>query len=209
MPATLVRSAADAHVYRIAVEVLVGGGLVAFPTDTVYGLGSLVGDGRAVERIYAAKGRPPEKAIPVLLGVVDDLGRVTAAVTPLAEKLARRFWPGPLTLVLPKNPILPEAVSSGKTVGVRIPDHPVALSLLRQAGPLAVSSANRSGSASPCTADEVLQQLDGRIDLLIDGGRTPGGCPSTVVDCLGPDPQILRAGPITLDQLLAALGRNL
>jgi L-threonylcarbamoyladenylate synthase len=100
-------------------------------------------------------------------------------------------------------------VSAGETLGVRIPDHPVARGLLCQAGPMAVTSANLSGQASPCTAAEVLEQLDGRIDLVIDGGRTPGGVPSTVVDCLGSEPRILREGPVSLDQLLAAAGGNL
>ncbi len=189
-----------------ALTTLRAGGLIAFPTDTVYGVGALAFDGAAVESIYAAKGRGTEKAIPVLLGDADDLKDVAVTVSEIAEKLAARFWPGPLTLVVPKHPDLPEAVSTAPTVGVRVPDHPVARALLRVAGPLAVSSANISGQPSPSTADEVFNQLGGRIALVIDGGRTPGGMPSTVVDCLGAQPVILREGPITLDDIQNALG---
>jgi len=188
-----------------ALEILRSGRLVAFPTDTVYGLGALAFDAAAVEKIYAAKGRSTEKAIPILLGDPDQLGQVAAQVTPIASKLAARFWPGPLTLVVPKHPSLPEAISSTPTVGVRVPDHSLARALLRATGPMAVTSANRSGHASPCTAQEVYTQLGGRIPLIIDGGRTPGGIPSTVVNCLGAEPQILREGPITLAQIQAVL----
>jgi L-threonylcarbamoyladenylate synthase len=209
MMETLLLPASDPRTFQAAAEILARGGLVAFPTDTVYGLGTLVFDGPAVERIYAAKQRPVEKAIPVLIGTPDDLPRIVPSVPVVAERLASRFWPGPLTLVLPKRPEIPVSVSAGETIGVRIPDHPVARRLLSQAGPMAVTSANLSGQASPCTADEVLQQLNGRIDLVIDGGRTPGGVPSTVVDCLGTELKILRAGPLSLDQLLAAAGSDL
>jgi len=186
-----------------AVEVLCSGGLVAFPTDTVYGVGSLVFIQAAVESIYAAKDRPVEKAIPVLLGDVDDLAKVTAFVPEMALTLAARFWPGPLTLVVPKHPDLPEAISATPTVGVRVPDHAVARALLRAAGPLAVTSANRSGQPSPRTAREVIAQLGGRIALVIDGGQTPGGVPSTVVNCLGAEPQVLREGPVSAEQIRA------
>jgi len=191
-----------------ALEILRGGGLVVFPTDTVYGVGALAFDGAAVESIYIAKGRPAEKAIPILLGDPDDLAKVTLDVPEIAAKLAARFWPGPLTLVVPKHPSLPEAVTAAPTVGVRVPDHPVARALLRAAGPMAVTSANLSGQASPSTAEEVLAQLGGRIALILDGGKTPGGVPSTVVNCLGAEPQILREGPIMLEQINSALFPN-
>jgi L-threonylcarbamoyladenylate synthase len=203
---TLFIPSTDATVYSQALEILRGGGLVAFPTDTVYGVGALAFDGAAVESIYAAKERPVEKAIPVLLGDISDLNKVASAVPPMALTLAVHFWPGPLTLVVPKHPDLPEAVSATATVGVRLPDHPVARALLRTAGPLAVTSANRSGEANPSTAREVLEQLGGRIALIIDGGRTPGGVPSTVVDCTGAGLQILRAGPLGLDDIRTVLG---
>jgi len=189
-----------------ALEVLRRGGLVAFPTDTVYGVGSLAFNGAAIESIYAAKDRPPDKAVPVLVGVVDDLARVAFDVPEMAAKLASRFWPGPLTLIFPKHPALPAVVSANGTVGVRIPDHAAARKLLRLAGPMAVTSANISGQPSPSTAAEVFAQLGGRIPLILDGGTTPGGVPSTVVDCVGPDPQVLREGPLTREDILAALG---
>jgi len=184
-----------------ALELLKRGGLVAFPTDTVYGVGALAFDAKAVESIYAAKDRPVEKAIPILIGGPEDLDKVTAELTPTAAKLSARFWPGPLTLVVPKHLNLPEVVSATPTVGVRVPDHPVARTLLRAAGPLAVTSANISGEASPRTAEEVNRQLNGRIPLILDGGETPGGVPSTVVNCLGTEPVILREGPITMKDI--------
>ena len=202
---TEILSAQDPSTIPRALAVLRGGGLVAFPTDTVYGLGALAFDAAAIEKIYAAKGRSTEKAIPILLGDAADLEQITAQVSEMALRLAGRFWPGPLTLVVPKHPSLPEAVSSTPTVGVRVPDHPVARALLRAAGPMAVTSANLSGQASPCTAQEVYAQLGGRIPLILDGGGTLGGVPSTVVNCLGAEPQILREGPVTLAQIQAVL----
>ena len=184
-----------------ALENLKRGGLVAFPTDTVYGVGALAFDAAAVESIYTAKNRPVEKAIPILIGEPEDLGKVTAEVPPIAAKLATRFWPGPLTLVVPKHPNLPDVVSEGPTVGVRVPDHPVARALLTAAGPMAVTSANISGGESPNTAESVSSQLNGRIPLILDGGETPGGVPSTVVNCLGTEPVILREGPVTLKDI--------
>jgi L-threonylcarbamoyladenylate synthase len=160
----------------------------------------------AVGRIYIAKDRPDDKAIPVLIGASTDLEKVTLEVPEAATRLAARFWPGPLTLVVPKRPDLPETVSATPTVGVRVPDHALARKLLLAAGPMAVTSANISGQPSPSTAQEVLGQLGGRIALIIDGGKTPGGIPSTVVDCSGPEIRILREGPILKDQIWAALG---
>jgi L-threonylcarbamoyladenylate synthase len=188
-----------------ALEVLLSGGLVAFPTDTVYGVGALAFDGEAVESIYAAKERPVEKAIPVLIGDGDDLKKVAEEIPLFAARLIARFWPGPLTVLVPKKETLPEIVSSNPSVGVRVPDHDVARALLRLAGPLAVTSANRSSQPSPTTAQEVSEQLGGRIALILDGGKTPGGVPSTLVDCTGQDIQILREGPISLEQLLNAI----
>lgn len=188
-----------------ALRILRAGGLAAFPTDTVYGVGALAFDSPAVESIYAAKDRPVEKAIPILIADVDDLDKVAVDVPPMARILAARFWPGPLTLVVPKQPTLPEAVSATATVAVRIPDHPVARALLRAAGPMAVTSANLSGQPSPVDAEEVMRQLNGRIPLILDGGLTPGGFPSTLVDCLGAEPVLLREGPLTKEQILAVL----
>ena len=186
-----------------ALEILRNGGLVAFPTDTVYGLGALAFDGKAVESIYLAKDRPVEKAIPVLIWDASDLEKISDDIPERTRALASRFWPGPLTLLVPKKPTLPESVSATATVAVRVPDHAVARELLRAAGPMAVTSANLSGQASPSTAQEVLAQLNGRIDLILDGGTTPGGVPSTLVDCSSNEIKILRAGPITLAELLS------
>jgi len=188
-----------------ALEVLERGGLVAFPTDTVYGVGALAFNGDAVKSIYTAKKRPVEKAIPILLGGLEDLDKVAAEVPQIAEKLASRFWPGPLTLVVPKHPRLPGVVSELSTVGVRMPDHLVAQGLLRATGPMAVSSANISGQDNPETAQEVMSQLSGRIHLVLDGGKTPGGVPSTVADCTGVKPVILREGPVTLEEIQKTL----
>jgi L-threonylcarbamoyladenylate synthase len=188
-----------------ALAVLHNGGLVAFPTDTVYGVGTLAFNGVAVGSIYVAKDRPVEKAIPVLMGDSTDLAKVTLEVPEAAGRLAARFWPGPLTLVLPKHPNLPETVSATGTVGVRVPDHAIAQALLLAAGPMAVTSANLSGQPNPSTAQEVFGQLGGRIALIIDGGKTPGGVPSTVVDCSGMELQFLREGPISRDEIRAVL----
>lgn len=188
-----------------ALEVLKSGGLVAFPTDTVYGVGTLAFDNAAIESIYTAKDRPIEKAIPILIGEMSDLDKVAVDIPNMARIFASRFWPGPLTCVVPKKQTLPLAVSATSTVAVRIPDHPDARALLIAAGPMAVTSANISGQPSPVTAMEVFNQLNGRIPLILDGGTTPGGIPSTLVDCTGEQPIILREGPISLNDLLAAL----
>ena len=197
-----------ANAMDAALGVLRAGGLVAFPTDTVYGIGALAFDEKAVQSIYEAKGRSDEKAIPVLLAGTAELDQVSHSLPRMARLLAEQFWPGPLTLVVPKVSRLPSAVSASDTVGVRVPDHPVALALLKRSGPLAVTSANLSGQPSPCTAQDVLQQLDGRVPLILDAGRTPGGIPSTVLDCTRAEPHILRAGPITLEEIRAVLHRH-
>jgi len=198
---TRIVSADSPTAIQQALEVLNKGGLVAFPTDTVYGVSALVFDGPAVEYIYLAKDRPIEKAIPVLIGDAEAMEKVGMNIPKIAYSLAARFWPGPLTVVIPKKPTLPESVSATATVGVRVPDHEVARTLLRTAGPLAVTSANISGQPSPSTAEEVFAQLGGRIDLIIDGGKTPGGIPSTVLDCTESELKILRAGPISLEEI--------
>ncbi|CAG1015597.1 Threonylcarbamoyl-AMP synthase [Anaerolineales bacterium] len=188
-----------------ALRILRSGGIVAFPTDTVYGVGSLAFDNTAIESIYTAKDRPVEKAIPILIADLDDIYKVAEGIPDMALRFAVHFWPGPLTCVVPKKPILPSAVSATPTVAVRIPDHIDARALLRAAGPMAVTSANISGHPSPSTAQEVYDQLDGRIPLILDGGKTPGGLPSTLVDCTGEQPIILRQGPISLSELMTVL----
>jgi L-threonylcarbamoyladenylate synthase len=194
-----------AHEIQSALKILHSGGIIAFPTDTVYGLGALAFKHPAIESIYTAKNRPIEKAIPVLIADIDQLDDVAVDIPHMARIFAARFWPGPLTCIVPKKQTLPLAVSATSTVAVRIPDHPDTRALLRAAGPMAVTSANISGQASPSTAQEVYEQLNNRIPLILDGGKTKGGIPSTLVDCTGDEPVILREGPIKLAELLTAL----
>ncbi len=176
-----------------AAAALAQGELVAFPTDTVYGLAA--GHGHVL-KLFAAKDRPRDKRIPVLLADLANLD-ASAIVTPLARRLAARFWPGPLSIVL-------TAPGRG-TLAFRVPDHPVARQLLAASGGgLPVTSANRSGGADCLTAQEVVAQLGGRVALVLDGGRAPGGVPSTVVDCTGTTPVILREGAVSRDALLEA-----
>lgn len=198
---TIIVSSQDPEALDRAERLLRQGDLVAFPTDTVYGLGAALFNLQSIDRLYVVKGRDAAKAIAVLVGDENALGQVAGALSGFAARLARRFWPGPLTLVVAAHPALPANLSPLPTVGVRMPDHPVALALLRRTGPLAVTSANRSGEPSATTAEEVYAQLGGRIPLILDGGRCPGGLPSTVVDCTGSEPVILRPGPISLQQL--------
>ncbi len=192
-----------------ALRVLGQSGLVAFPTDTVYGVGAHAFLPEAVERIYHVKGRSLRKAIPLLLDSVDRLGKVTEVVPENALVLAERFWPGPLTMVLPRSPDVPDIVTAGgPSVAVRVPDHDFALRLIREAGGvLAATSANLSGRPDPVTAQEVLGYLEGRIDLILDGGPCPGGVPSTVVDLTRPSPRVVRTGAITSKELDEALAR--
>jgi L-threonylcarbamoyladenylate synthase len=191
-----------------AAEVLRGGALVAFPTETVYGLGAHALDPEAVERIYRAKGRPSYN--PLIVHVADaDAARNLAGEWPeAAERLAARFWPGPLTLVVPKSPAIPDAVSAGlATVALRVPAHPVAHALLRAAGiPVAAPSANRSTQVSPTTAEHVRRGLGDRVDLILDGGPCPVGIESTVLSLAGPVPTVLRPGTISIDELRAVIG---
>lgn len=195
----------DAEGLAAAMEILAANGLVAFPTDTVYGLGALAFDEFAVASLYDVKERGMDKAIPILIGEFSQLADVTSRVPPMAAKLAKRFWPGPLTMVLPRHRDIPYAVTPYETVGVRIPNLIALRKLLRLTGPMAVTSANISGQSSPSTAGGVQAQLGGRIPLILDGGATRGGIPSTLVDCTGDEPVILREGPITLDEILQAL----
>lgn len=202
---TQIVPAKSPHALSHALDILMSGGLVAFPTDTVYGVGALAFDGKAVESIYIAKDRPIEKAIPILIADAEDMEKVGRDIPQIAYRLAARFWPGPLTCVIPKKPTLPETVSATPTIGVRVPDHEVTRALLRAAGPMAVTSANTSGGKSPSTAEEVFAQLNSRIPLILDGGATPGGVPSTVVDCSTGELKIVRAGPISEQEIFSAL----
>ena len=198
----------DPAVLKLAASILKQGGLVAFATETVYGLGAVATNSEAVTRIFEAKGRPARNPVIVhVTGVaqarecVDDWPRA-------AETLAARFWPGPLTLVLKRSAIIPDVVTAGlDTVAVRVPVGKVALGLIeRTEEPIAAPSANRSNRLSPTRALHVLADLDGRIDLIIDSGPTAVGLESTVIDLTTPIPRVLRPGPIAASELASALG---
>jgi L-threonylcarbamoyladenylate synthase len=179
------------------IAVLREGGVIAFPTDTVYGLGADAFDPAAVERVYEIKGRPREQQVPLLIADVEQLAALTDAPTELALFLARRFWPGGLTLVLPTGASVPTHLAQAPGIALRIPDHPRCLTLIRGLGrPIVGTSANISGTPPALTAEEVREQLGARIDLIIDGGRCPGGKESTVVDVTHQTPAILRKGII-------------
>ena len=192
-----------------AAELLRQGRLVAFPTETVYGLGADATQAGAVRRIFAAKGRPSTN--PLIVHVADAFfaRQYTTHWSELAEALAAVFWPGPLTLVLPKHPSIVDEVSAGlHTVGLRVPDHPFALELLHAfGGPVAAPSANRSNQVSPTTADHVRTELGERVDLILDGGPCTVGIESTVLDLTGKTPTILRPGGVSRAQLQAVLGQ--
>lgn len=190
-----------------AIRLLRSGGLVAFPTDTVYGVAAHAWLPEAVERLYVAKQRPRDKAIPLLIAGIEVLPQVARDVPEAATILARRYWPGALTLVLRRARRVPDAVTSGQeTVAVRVPDHPVTQALIAGLGaPLAATSANLSGQPAPDTAQGVLDQLGTRVDLILDGGACPGGIASTIVDLTVIPPAILRAGGISPQEILDLL----
>jgi L-threonylcarbamoyladenylate synthase len=200
---------ANARAIADAARVLAAGGLVAFPTETVYGLGADASNGQAVARLYAAKGRPSFN--PLIVHVTDtNAAQRLARFDADAARLAAAFWPGPLTLVLPKTPDCPvaELATAGlDTIAVRVPDHPVARALIAAAGrPLVAPSGNRSGHVSPTSATHVAADLGGSIDLIIDGGPTPIGVESTIVACLAERPVLLRPGGVAraaIEQLLS------
>lgn len=187
-------------------ELLRAGEVVGFPTETVYGLGANALDEAAVEKIFAAKGRPGDNPLIVHIADADALAPlIAAAPSPRARALMDAFWPGPLTLIFPKSAAVPARVTAGlDTVAIRMPAHPVAQALIRAAGvPVAAPSANRSGRPSPTTAADVLEDMDGRVPLILDGGPCRVGVESTVVDLSGEAPRVLRPGGITRAQIEA------
>ncbi len=190
-----------------AAQLLKKGELVAFPTETVYGVGALALDKQAVERLYAAKNRPAGKAFSLQIADINMLQQVTAYVPQMARKLIDRFCPGPITVILPKAVKVPELVTGGRdTVGIRIPDNDIALALLRAVGaPLAVPSANISGHLSPKNGAQVYGDMAGRLSMILDGGSCSIGRESTIVDCTGSKPVIVRQGAIPEAEILAAL----
>ncbi|MDR2487319.1 MAG: threonylcarbamoyl-AMP synthase, partial [Clostridiales Family XIII bacterium] len=202
--------AAMDHV-REAAETIAGGGLVAFPTETVYGLGANAFDPEAVAKVYAAKGRPQDNPMIVHIARASDIGALTPTLSPEIIRLADNFWPGPLTMVLPKKNHVPDVTTGGlATVAVRLPDHPAAIELIRQsATPIAAPSANLSGSPSPTRKEHVITDLAGKVDIILAGTPCRVGLESTVVDLTAPAiPRILRPGIITADMLSAALEAN-
>jgi L-threonylcarbamoyladenylate synthase len=200
----------DAAGIGTAVRILRRGGVVGMPTETVYGLAADALDPLAVARIFRLKGRPADNPLIVHLSSAAQLGRVVATSTPLADVLAARFWPGPLTLVLDVGDGVPEVTTGGlRTVAVRVPDHPVAAELLAAfGGPLAAPSANRSGRPSPTTAEHVAADLGDDLEVVLDGGPCPVGVESTVVDARGTDPIVLREGSISREDLQVAVDRR-
>jgi L-threonylcarbamoyladenylate synthase len=204
---TAKRLADDAAGRAAAVATLRAGGLVAMPTDTVYGVGVALHAPYGLPRLFAAKRRPLDRAIVLLVADLDQAASVGVLSEP-ARLLAERFWPGGLTLVLAQAPgaRLPAELTAGTaTVGVRLADHDCPRALARQLGPLPVTSANLSGRPAGREAAEVVAQLGERIDLVLDGGRARGGISSTVVDCSGDPPRILRAGAVAADDIVGAL----
>lgn len=200
--------APDPAVLRRAAALLREGRLVAFPTETVYGLGANALDERAVQRIYEAKGRPIVNPIIVHVADTDAARELTPEWTDAADALATAFWPGPLTLVVRKSPAIPAIVTAGgDTVGLRVPAHPVALALLREADiPVAAPSANLSNQVSPTSAAHVQRGLGDRVDLIIDGGDTHVGIESTVVDVTGAVPRVLRPGMLSRESIAEVVG---
>ena len=198
----------DGEIVARAVAVLRGGGVVAIPTETVYGLAADVENAPAIARVFAIKGRPPDHPVIVHAYDVDALAGYVAEITPALRVLAARFWPGPLTVVVARGGRTPRFVTGGQeTVAVRVPEHPVARAILAAfGGALAAPSANRFGRISPTTAEHVRADLGADVDLIVDGGPARVGVESTIVDLTGAVPAVLRAGAITPSQLGAALG---
>lgn len=192
---------------ELAADLLKEGKLVAFPTETVYGLGASALDERAMERVYEVKGRGEMKPLTVHIADKNDIVRFAKDINPLAEKLMITFWPGPLTVILPKRKEIPPQITRTEGVGLRMPDHPIALSLIGRAGPLVAPSANLSGFPSPTSPQMVKEQLGDRIECLIDGGKTPLGIESTVID-LTDKPTILRTGMIPKEAIEEVLGEE-
>ncbi len=207
---TIVLPASDDAI-RQAAAVLRAGGLVAFPTETVYGLGAAAENPRAVAAMFAAKGRPADHPVIVHLAEADEIDRWAADVPAAARLLAAAFWPGPLTMILRRSPLASDLVTGGlSTVGLRVPGHPVAGQLLRAlGGAIAAPSANRFGRVSPTTAAHVLEELGGHVDLILDGGACSVGLESTIVDLTGKQPAVLRPGGISGEQMAEVLGTAL
>lgn len=202
---------ATANEIKEAAAILRSDGLVAFPTETVYGLGADADNEAAVLKIFAAKGRPADHPVIVHLAEMMEMVEWSGQIPKEAWRLAEKFWPGPLTLILPRSSRAKDVVTGGlKTVGLRVPSHPVAQSLLREfGGAIAAPSANRFGHVSPTRAEHVRREMAGRVDLILDGGDCEVGLESTIVDLSEDEPVILRPGAITQQQVEAVCGRHM
>lgn len=198
----------DISKIKVTARIIRKGGLVAFPTETVYGLGANALNAKAVLKIFKAKNRPQDNPLIVHIADKKEIYRLAESVSKKVEKLINKFWPGPLTLLLKKSKIVPYAVTGGlDTVAIRMPAHPTASSLIKMSEtPIAAPSANLAGRPSPTTAKHVLEDLEGRIDAVIDGGKTKIGVESTVLDMTGKYPTILRPGGVTAEELKKVLG---
>src|ERR1700690_4266065 len=198
----------DAESLQLGAELIRSGGLVAFPTETVYGLGANALDAAAVERIFKVKGRPRQSPLIVHVDSIEMARTLVLEWPDAADRLARRYWPGPLTLVLPKRPSIPDIVTAGlATVGLRVPSHPLALALIRAAGvPIAAPSAHPFSELSPTTAEHVRQSLGDAVDLVLDGGPAIVGIESTVLSLAGAEPLLLRPGVIPLPEIESLIG---
>jgi len=201
------RDGLDERKIRIAARLILEGKLVAFPTETVYGLGADALNAPAVRRIFEAKGRPADNPLIVHIANFKDLKRLAREIPREARLLAERFWPGPLTLVLPRGEEVPDVTTGGlDTVAVRMPAHPIALALIRASTPIAAPSANISGKPSPTLAEHVIDDFYGRIEAIIDGGETRVGVESTVLDLTSEKPTLLRPGGLPLEEIEEAIG---
>lgn len=205
MPITPILAADYAEAMVTAIKCINQNGVIIFPTDTVYGIGCSAFKSKSIERIFEIKGRDTSKALPILIGSYAQLDQIAEELNEKARLLVHSFWPGPLTIVVSRKPNLPENLSPYPTVGIRMPNHAWLLDFLRITGPVASTSANPSGKPEARNINDVIDVLDGKVDLIIDGGQSSSALPSTVVDCYSLDIKILREGPIKSETILNCL----
>jgi L-threonylcarbamoyladenylate synthase len=205
MPKSIIIPIDHPEAINKAADVLINNGVIAFPTDTVYGIACLAFNPNAIERIFSIKGRDSNKALPILIGSLEQLDLIALPINIKTYKLVKKFWPGALTIIVMRKPTLPKNLSPYPTVGVRMPKHTWLIKFIEKVGPLATTSANLSGQIEAHNAMEVAETLNQKIDLIIDGGQSPSALPSTVVDCSGPEIKILREGPITSEEIINLL----
>jgi L-threonylcarbamoyladenylate synthase len=209
MVKTQILPTTDTQAFAHAVRLLRAGRVIAFPTDTVYGVGASGFNERAIEQLFVAKDRARDKAIPYLLNDARDLDLVARDLPPAARLLAGKFWPGALTLIVPASARVPKIlIAGGDSIAVRVPNHPTTRALIDSLrAPLAATSANLSGATDPATARQVFEQLNGRIPLILDGGATRGNVPSTVIDVICDPPRVLRVGALSIPEIEQVVGK--